>query len=326
MNKIDKASKTNSKNQTNQSLRIWYPGSFYADKPWIDYLKNKFVGEWCFSDTQASKPEWAEFMPDAQYITELDTLSKEALRFQKQFKPNIIILSMHPGLHEFSDIQNLLDNFTELPETIVYCDLRTGGINLNGYILNEELVRPGCFVLEYKLINWIEKELIYNDLRKIKCIKFSKTEKSWIDFYHQGTPAFRIESGYFNGERYENLLKFNIFCFSKSVLKEITPLGFRLPNEHDWKNIINTQSIIDKIMLNKYEGEHHSYLFLSQDIFCDNDGFFSKKPDKSYFIKNWERTIWWSFNNVVLNKSNELELRQIIDLVGYPRFMMKFIK
>jgi hypothetical protein len=134
--------------QTNQSLRIWYPGSFYADKSWIDYLKNKFVGEWCFSDTQASKPEWAEFMPDAQFITELDTLSNEALRFQKQFKPNIIILSLHPSLHEFSDIQNLLDNFTVLPERIVYCDLRKGVYNLNGYILNEELelARPGCFV------------------------------------------------------------------------------------------------------------------------------------------------------------------------------------
>jgi hypothetical protein len=326
MNKIDKVSKTNSNNQTNQTLRIWYPGSFYADKPWIDYLKNKFDGEWCFSDIQASKPEWAEFMPDAQYITEFDTLSNEALRFQKQFKPNIIILSLHPGLHEFSDIQNLIDNFTELPDIIVYCDLRTADINLNGYILNEELVRPGCFVVEYKLINWIEKELIYNDLRKIKCIKFSKSEKSWIDFYHQGTPAFRIESGYFNGQCYDNLLKFNIFCFSKNVLKEITPLGFRLPNEHDWKNIINTQSIIDKIMPNKYNGEHHSYLFFSLDGHGDSDKNLINKPDKIRFIRDLDRTVFFSFDNIVLNKSNELELRKIIDFAGYPRFMMKFIK
>ena len=105
MNKLDKNSKTKSDDQTNQILRIWYPGSFYADKPWIDYLKNRFRGEWCFSDTQALKPVWAESMPDEQYITELDTLSNEALSFQKQFKPNIIILSMHPGLHEISDIQ-----------------------------------------------------------------------------------------------------------------------------------------------------------------------------------------------------------------------------
>lgn len=176
------------------------------------------------------------------------------------------------------------------------------------------------------MINWIEKELIYYDLRKIKCTKFSKTAKSWIDFYHQGTPAFRIESGYFNGEWHDNLLKFNIFCFSKNVLKEITPLGFRLPNENDWKNIINTQSIIDKIMPNKYNGEHHSYLFFSQDGFYDSDTFFNINPNKSYFIRDWDRTHWWSFKNVVLNQSNELEIRSIFDLAGYPRFMMKFIK
>ena len=323
MKKIDEYSNTKSANQT---LRIWYPGAFYADKVWIDYLKNKFIGEWCFSDTQASKPGWAEFTPDSQYITELDTLNNKALSFQKQFKPNVIILSMHPGLHENPDIQKLLDNFTELPETIVCCSLNKADFNLNGYVLNEELERPGYFVAEYKMISWIEKELIYNDLIKIKCIKFSKTEKSWIDFYHQGSPAFRIESGYFNGKWYDNLLKFNIFCFSKNVLKEITPLGFRLPNENDWKNIINTQSIIDKIMPIKYNGEHHSYLFLSLDGFDDNDTFLNIIPDKSFFIRNLDRTICFSFNNIVLNQSNEIELRKIFDFAGYPRFMMKFIK
>lgn len=325
MKKLYEKPKTKSDNKTNQTLKIWYPGAFYADKSWIDYLKNKFIGEWCFSDTQASKPDWAEFMPDAQYITELDTLGNEALSFQKQFKPNVLILSMHPSLHEMSDIQKLLDNFTELPETIVYCELRKGDINLNGYVLNDLLVRPGYFVSEYKMINWIEKELIYNDLKKIKCIKFSKTEKSWIDFYHQGTPAFKIERSYING-KWDELLKFNIFCFSKSVLKEITPLGFRLPNENDWKNIINTQSIIDKIIPNKYNGEHHSYLFFSLDGFDDYDTFLSIKPDTSFFIRNWDRTMLFSFNNIVLNQSNELELRKIIDFAGYPRFMMKFIK
>jgi hypothetical protein len=177
------------------------------------------------------------------------------------------------------------------------------------------------------MIDWIEKELIYNDLRKIKCIKFSKTEKSWIDFYHQGTAAFRIETGYFNGGWHDNLLKFNIYCFSKNVLKEITPLGYKLPNENDWKNIINKQSIIDEIMPIKYNGEHHSYLFFSLDeIFNDYDTFFSIKPYKSLFIRDWESTKSISFNNVVLNQSNELEFRRIWDFAGYPRFMMKFIK
>jgi hypothetical protein len=323
MKKIDKNLKTKSDKQT---LRIWYPGAFYADKSWIDYLKSKYIGEWCFSDSQASKPDWAEFMPDAQYITKLDTLSDEALIFQEQFKSNVIILSMHPGLHENLDIQKLLDNFTELPETIVCCSLNKTDFNLNGYILNEELVRPGYFVAEYKMINWIETELTYNDLKKNKCIKFSKTEKSWIDFYHKGTPGFRIESGYFNGKSYDNLIKFNIFCFSENVLKEITPLGFRLPNENDWKSIINTQSIIDKIMPNKYNGEHHSYLFLTQDLINNSNTFLSIKPSNSFFIRDWERTACFSFNNIVLNQSNELELRRIIDFAGYPRFMMKFIK
>jgi hypothetical protein len=147
MKKNDLYSNTKS---VNQSLRIWYPGSFYADKSWINYLTNKFIGEWYFSDSQASKPEWAEFIQDAQFITELDTLSYEALRFQRHFKPNIIILSMHPGLHEISDIQKLLDNFKELPEKIVYSDFNKSDIDLNGYVLNEELVRPGLFVQEYR--------------------------------------------------------------------------------------------------------------------------------------------------------------------------------
>ena len=109
-------------------------------------------------------------------------------------------------------------------------------------------------------------------------------------------------------------------------MKEITPLGFRLPNENDWKNIINTQSIIDKIMPDKYKGEHNSYLFFPQDQLFYTDTFLTIKPDKSFFIRNWDRTICFSFNNIVLNQNNELELCQIIDFAGYPRFMMKFIK
>jgi hypothetical protein len=147
MKKLDKNSNTKLNKQT---LKIWYPGAFYADKSWIDYLKNKYIGEWCFSDSQVSKPDWAEFMPDAQYMTELNTLGNEALIFQKQFKPNVLILSMHPGLHEISDIQKLLDKFKDLPETIIYCEGSKDDINLNGYIRNEEIVRPGYFVTEFK--------------------------------------------------------------------------------------------------------------------------------------------------------------------------------
>ena len=80
-------------------------------------------------------------------------------------------------------------------------------------------------------------------------------------------------------------------------------------------------------MPNKYHGEHHSYLFLTKDNIPPNSNtFLSIKPDKSFFIRDWERTACFSFNNIVLNQSNELELRQIIDFAGYPRFMMKFIK
>ncbi len=89
-------------------------------------------------------------MPVALYITELDTLSNESISFQKQFKPNVIILIMHPGLHDNLDIQKLLDNFIELPEIIVCCDTNKSDINLNGYTLNEELIRPIYFAVEYR--------------------------------------------------------------------------------------------------------------------------------------------------------------------------------
>ena len=80
----------------------------------------------------------------------MDTLGNEALSFQKQFKPNVIIISKHPGLHDISDVQKLLENFTELPETIIYCEGSKDDINLNGYIRNEELMRQVVLLLNLK--------------------------------------------------------------------------------------------------------------------------------------------------------------------------------
>ena len=181
---------------------------------------------------------------------------------------------------------------------------------------------------------WDEKELSLKDIKKIKSIKFSKSENSWIDYYHSGTPAFRVEKDYISGLGNlppVDLIKFNIFCYSQKVLSDIIPIGFRIPDEKDWKNIMNNPLIIDKILTYKYKhkyyGEHDSFLFFGEDNFLNSSSkFLNTKPHKSFFIRDLERTLLFSFNNAILNRSNELVFRNIIDFAGYPRFMMTFIQ
>ena len=177
---------------------------------------------------------------------------------------------------------------------------------------------------------WKEKELKLKDLKKVKSLKFCKTDASWINCYHKGIPAFRTEKAYIIG-RWDlpavSLLKFNIFCFSQSILNEITPDGFRIPDENDWNKIKLSEMHIDTVFPEKYNGEHHSFLFFSKNNFpLGERDFFSVKPDKSLFIRDLERTACFKFDTVTLNQSNQLESSWIIDFAGYPRFMIKFIE
>jgi len=177
---------------------------------------------------------------------------------------------------------------------------------------------------------WKEKELTLKDLKKVKSLKFCKTDASWINCYHKGIPAFRTEKANIIG-RWDlppvSLLKFNIFCFSQSILNEITPDGFRIPDENDWNNIKLSEMHIDEVFPEKYLGEHHSFLFFSKSNFLSMEHhFLSVKPHKFFFIRDLERTISFKFDTITLNQSNQLESRWLIDFAGYPRFMMKFIK
>ena len=177
--------------------------------------------------------------------------------------------------------------------------------------------------------HWNEKELNLKDLKKVESLKFCKSDNSWIENYHQGFPAFRIEKGFIAG-RWDlppvDLIKFNIFCFSEKILNDITPTGFRIPHEDDWNKIKLNQKYIDTIFPQRYNGEHNSFLFFSKNDFLPSVEFLNVKPHKSFFIRDLERTIIFSFNNLILNPSNQLEIRKIIDFSGYPRFMMKFIE
>ena len=180
------------------------------------------------------------------------------------------------------------------------------------------------------MASWNEKDLTLNDLKKVKSLKFCKTDNSWIEHYHLGIPAFRVEKAYI-AERWDlppvDLIKFNIFCFSHKLLIDIIPTGYRIPDESDWNKIKLDQKRIDKVLPQKYNGEHHSFLFFSKNEFpSSSSDFLNIKPHKSFFIRDLERTIVFSFNNLILNKNNQLELHRIIDFAGYPRFMMKFIK
>lgn len=182
------------------------------------------------------------------------------------------------------------------------------------------------------MVNWNEKELNLKDLKKVKSLKFCKSDNSWIENYHKGFPAFRIEKGCIPGRLgvapvTVDLFKFNIFCFSQQILKDITPTGFHIPDEDDWNKIKFNQKYIDTILPQKYNGEHYSFLYFSKNDFPSlSREFLSVKPHKSYFIRDLERTIIFSFNNLILNPNNQLEARKIIDFAGYPRFMMKFIE
>jgi hypothetical protein len=137
----------------NQNQKIWYPGSFYSDKDWIFYLAKRYEGIWCYSDSQVSKPEWAELMPEATFKCDLDTLSERAKVFEQQFKPEVLIVSNHPGIRDTSDVQSWIDTFTELPEIIVLCSYEAVDFNLNGYLKSESLLRPGFSAVELRKIH-----------------------------------------------------------------------------------------------------------------------------------------------------------------------------
>jgi hypothetical protein len=137
----------------NQNQKIWYPASFYSDKDWIVYLAKRYEGIWCYSDSQASKPEWAELRPEARFICDFNTLSERAKVFQQQFKPYVLIVSNHPDLKDATDIQSWIDTFSELPKIIVLCSYDAVDFNLNGYLKSESLLRPGFSVVELRKIH-----------------------------------------------------------------------------------------------------------------------------------------------------------------------------
>ncbi len=115
---------------------------------------------------------------------------------------------------------------------------------------------------------WIIKELNLTELKRIKNLKYSKTDNSGIEYYHSGILAYRVEKALIQ-ERWDipalEIIKFNIFCFSQDILNEITPNGFRLPNENDWNEMCEDQLKIDKFIPNKFNGDHNS--FFSMMIF-----------------------------------------------------------
>lgn len=176
--------------------------------------------------------------------------------------------------------------------------------------------------------HWIIKELNLTELKTIKNLKYSKTDNSWIEYYHSGIPAYRVEKAFIQ-ERWDiiplEIIKFNIFCFSQDILNEITPNGFRLPNENDWNEICENQIKLDNFIPNKFDGDHNNYCFCNDIFPLSLNYFLTNKPHKSFFIKDFERTALFCFRNYFLNKNNQLESYYKHDLVGYPKFMMRFI-
>lgn len=179
-----------------------------------------------------------------------------------------------------------------------------------------------------KIDPWIIKELNLSELKTIKNLKYSKTENSWIEYYHRGIPAYRVEKAHIQ-ERWDiprlEIIKFNIFCFLQDILNEITPNGFRLPNENDWNEMCQDQLKIDNFIPDKFDGDHNSFCFNDDSFLLSLNHFLTNKPHKSFFIRDFERTYIFGYRNYLLNKNNQLESYNINDLVGYPRFIMKFI-
>jgi hypothetical protein len=135
--------------------RIWYPGSFYANQEWINYLSKRYQGAWYFSDTQSNLPEWVGSIPRARCTINLDTLSETALEFQIKLKPDVIIISNHPGLKCLSEVEQWLNQFIHKPQILVCCFIAnvSGNYlneNVKGYEMVSELNREGCKVFEFK--------------------------------------------------------------------------------------------------------------------------------------------------------------------------------
>jgi hypothetical protein len=177
-----------------------------------------------------------------------------------------------------------------------------------------------------KKIKCYESGIYLSDLNKIKSLKHSKSATSWIDYYHKGVPAFTIEDGYFtNGSLpHVKLIKFNIYCFREEIIKEIVPSNYRLAQDNDWEKIFIDRNELSLMFHNKLKAEHYSFISLSENY--NSQYFINSKPDKSIFIRDFDRTIFFKFKNVIVDNEYKLHYQFLVDFAGYPRFMLKLIE
>jgi hypothetical protein len=91
---------------------IWYPGSSYADKKWIEYLQNNYSGNWLFSDINEFS-DWLN-LPGERKI--FDTFNFNKLNA----KIDILIISRHSGMRTSEEVINskILDHIN--PQKFIY--------------------------------------------------------------------------------------------------------------------------------------------------------------------------------------------------------------
>jgi hypothetical protein len=176
---------------------------------------------------------------------------------------------------------------------------------------------------------WCTTDLSLSELKSTKLIKHANTFNPWINYYHNGIPAYRIEKSiayedYRDGLSFNNFLKFNIFCFRKDVLDTIVPSNYQLPIRADWEYI---QPMIKEYFIRNHDGISTSrYLAFNNILDQGSSDFFYKKPDKRHFINDFEKSVVFApFTNILLENEN-LYFLDLIDIVGYPSFSIRLIQ
>jgi hypothetical protein len=146
---------------------IWYPGSAMASQNWIDYLIAEIEGNWTFSD-KYDNWNWAI---DNRYTHFTEDTFKAIQNISIARRFNVLIISKHPGLRCFTDIQSKILSYIR-PEKFVYdrgnnichIDNHMGEIPLFesiGYQFKRLVVAPD---LQHQYCEYVRPNIARNEL------------------------------------------------------------------------------------------------------------------------------------------------------------------
>ena len=103
-----------------KTFRIWYPGSAYASREWIIYLKNQYKGPFLFTDLNSFQWNQEIINKSDEIVDDLDTFSREHRKRIIGYEFDTLILSLHPGLKVAEDLikSDILKEFN--PSKLLY--------------------------------------------------------------------------------------------------------------------------------------------------------------------------------------------------------------